>query len=163
MPGRCALVVVAVLVTASAAAEAGQKSGEWIVTTRMFMKGLPAEQVEMMKQAGMAGMITGEPRVAKQCVTPAEAAKGLDFDMGADSGCRLANKVVTDTKMSADMICSGPDMKGKGHMQMALSGDSAYSGNWTVDVIDQDGHPVQQEVQFSGQWSKATCEAGAKK
>jgi hypothetical protein len=148
---------------AAATAEAGQKPGQWIVTTRMFMKGLPAEQVAMMKQMGMAGMLTGEPQTSKQCVTPEEAAKGLNFDMGANNTCQLANKVVTDTKMSADMICPGPDIKGKGHMQVALTGDSAFAGTWTVDGVDQDGQPMQQEIQFSGQWAKATCDADAKK
>jgi hypothetical protein len=129
----------------------------------MFMKGIPAEQLAMMKQMGMGAMFTGEPQTAKHCVTPAEAARGLSFEDDGDKTCQYANKVVTDTRMSADMICPGPDIKGKGKMQMTLVGDTAYSGGWTIDGVDGDGNKIQQEIQFSGKWVKAACDADATK
>src|SRR5579862_5534803 len=163
MSHRGALVLGAFFLIGSVVdATAGQKAGQWTIVTKMFMTGIPAEQLAMMKQRGMGGMFTGEPHTAKQCVTPEEAARGFDFDRG-DSTCQFTNKVATDAKISADMVCPGPDIKGKGRMLITLAGDTAFTGGWTIDGVDPDGNKIQQEIQFSGNWVKAGCDADAKK
>jgi hypothetical protein len=160
---RDALTLGALLLIGfGSAAAAGQRAGQWTVVTKIFMTGIPTEQLAMMKQMGMAGMFTGEPHTAKQCVTPEEAARGFDLDLG-NSTCQFTNKVVTDTKISADMICPGPDIKGNGRMQISLAGETAFTGGWTIDGVDTDGNKVQQEIQFGGNWVKASCDPDAKK
>jgi len=154
------LILLSLVAPSLPAAAAGQKPGQWLVTSRMTMKGIPEEQLAQMRKMGMGGIFSGEPRTTKQCVTPEQAAKGIDFDQGRN-GCQYANKVVTATRVSADVVCPGPRLKGKGHIDMTLSGDSAYSGRWSLDGVDRAGNKLQQEIQFDGKWDKASCDADA--
>jgi hypothetical protein len=58
--------------------------------------------------------------------------------------------------MTADTVCSSPDMSGNGHISVAYSGDSSYSGSMTFTGTAQ-GRPVNMNNTFSGHWLSADC------
>jgi hypothetical protein len=139
------------------------KVGLWDVTTTMNMSGMP-QMPDMSKlppeaQAQMRKMgvqMNGNTITTQHCMTAAEVAQDKPPAMGRMKDCTMQNMTVGGGMMHADMVCSSPQMNGKGHISVAYSGATHYSGSMTFAGTAQ-GHPLNMTNTFEGHWLSADC------
>ncbi|HEY1838494.1 MAG TPA: DUF3617 domain-containing protein [Rhizomicrobium sp.] len=144
------------------------KVGLWDVTTTMNMGGgaaqmpdlskLPPEQRAMveaqMKKSGLS--MNGNTISTQHCMTAAEVAQDKPPTMGHMKDCTVQNMKFAGGTMTADSVCSSPEMSGKGHISVSYNGATSYSGSMTFKGTAQ-GHPIDMNNTFSGHWVSADC------
>lgn len=156
------ILLPALLVLPAAANAAHRKPGLWEVTSSMrFTKGgpqIPPEALAQMKQHGIdpAKIFGGEPRTFKQCLTPEEAAKDENPQIGGKD-CTMQNAAWSGNTFHGEMMCHHGPNETHGTFTGTLDGDS-YTGNTHVEGSDpQLGGAFVMEGNFSGKWLGPTC------
>lgn len=143
-------------------AEGKMKAGLWEVTTESgMMKSMPKispEQMAQMRKLGidMSQLQTGAI-VNKICVTK-EMAERQELPQMDDkeSGCAMKNQQQKGMSYTADMICNGPEMKGKGVVKTIFTDDRSF--NVSSDFKGTiGGMPVNEQTTTSGKWLGANC------
>jgi Protein of unknown function (DUF3617) len=159
-------IAAGVLALPIAAFASHGKVGLWEITTTMNMGGggmpdlskLPPDQRAMveaqLKRSGVS--MTGNTVTAQHCMTAAEVAQDKPPAMGHMKDCNVQNMKFTGGSMTADTVCSSANMTGSGHIAVAYTGDSSYSGSMTFTGTAQ-GHPMSMNNTFSGRWVAADC------
>jgi hypothetical protein len=89
-------------------------------------------------------------------MTASEVAMDKPPTMGHMKDCTMQNMSAAGGSMNVDMVCSTPDMSGKGHVSVSYSSATSYSGNMTFNGTAQ-GHPINMNNTFSGHWLSADC------
>ena len=159
--GAAALAVVA----ASGAALAGHgKVGLWQITTKMDMSGMP--QIPPDQAAKMRAMGVETPSngifTTTHCMTAEEVA--MDKPPSAlahGKECAMQNLKTEGQNVSADMVCSGKEMNGKGHFTLAYDTLEHYTGKVTFSGAAR-GHPMTTTTTFEAKWVSADCKGAAK-
>jgi hypothetical protein len=157
------VIAAGVIALPFAASASHGKAGLWNITTTMDMSGtpgmpdmskLPPEAQAQMKKMGV--QMNGNSITTQHCMTAAEVAQDRPPQMGHMKDCTMQNMSFGGGAMKADMVCSTPDMTGKGHISVAYSGDSSYSGKMSFTGTAQ-GHPMNMTNTFEGHWLSADC------
>ena len=156
-------IAVGVVALPMAAFASHGKAGLWEITTTMNMSGmpnmpdmskLPPEAQAQMKKMGV--QMNGNSITTQHCMTVAEVAMDKPPTMQRMKDCSMEHMTIGGGAMNADMVCSSGAMTGNGHVSVAYSGDSQYTGSMTFDGTAQ-GHPVNMKNTFQGHWISADC------
>lgn len=157
---KCALTLLAVVLSGPALAVDKMKPGLWELTMKSeAMKNMPKiapEQAEQMRRMGIeVPQFQDGGMVSKVCVTPQMAqqqAPGLDT---MHSGCQTRNFKRSGNSYSADVVCSG-DMKGSGKVSGTWTGSDRFSSSYDFNGT-MHGQPVAHKQETSGRWLGADC------
>lgn len=155
-------VVAAITLPLAASAAPHRKPGLWETSIQMkITKGGPkisAEQLAKMKQLGVATPFAGgPPHVEQECLTPAEAAKDDNPDLG-DENCKLQDQAWSGNNFSANMVCHGEGAEAHGTIQASFNGDKSYTGSIHTEGSNPTmGGAYAMESQVSGKWLSADC------
>jgi Protein of unknown function (DUF3617) len=154
----------AILIGASSAALAMHaKPGEWQVSMKMDMAGIPQippAQLARMRAMGIHVPMGGDTLTVTHCITPAEAAMDRIPAMSKEHQkyCSMQNMKTSAGGMSADMVCTGK-VQGGGHMEVRFDSPEHYAGKISMN-FSANGHPVSSTSTFEAKWLSADCEAG---
>lgn len=158
---KSALLLLCLTLAGQAWAASQMKPGLWEVTMRSDamknMPKIPPEQMEQMRAMGMnVPQFQDGAMISKVCVT-AEMAKqqtpGLD---SAEIGCQTTNVKRSGTAYSADILCSGGEMKGEGKVTGTFSGNARFASTYTFKGT-MHGQPINHRQESSGRWLAADC------
>jgi len=163
------LVVVASLGTAilagasSPALAMHAKPGEWQVSMKMNMSGIPQippAQLAKMRAMGIRLPMGGDTITVTHCMTPSEAAMDKIPAMSKEHQkyCTTQNLKTSADSMSADMVCTGK-VQGGGHMQVQFDSPEHYAGKVSMS-FNANGHPMSSTNTFEAKWLSADCKAG---
>jgi tetratricopeptide (TPR) repeat protein len=129
----------------SAALASHGKVGLWDITVEMNMPNAMGVQPP-----------NGNTMTSQHCMTAAEVSSDKPPAMTHNKDCSMQNVNVSGGTYAADMVCSGPDMQGNGHVSTAFDSDTHYSGQMTFTGTAH-GHPVDMTNSFEGKWVSADC------
>lgn len=156
-------VLMALLLLSSAVlAQDKMKAGLWEMTMKSdMMKNMPKippEQMQKMKEMGIAvpqmqdgGMVT------RVCITKEMAERDEAPEMNyKESGCQPKNYQRAGSSYSVDIVCDGPDMKGRGTARGKFDGGNSFTSTYDFKGT-MHGQPVNQHHENSGKWLGADC------
>ncbi len=159
--------VISILLCVAAGAPAawanpGQmKPGLWEMSMKSdAFKNMPQmspQQMEQMRKQGInvPHMVNGA-MITKVCITK-DMTTYKDSPMAQkETGCEVSNHQRSGGAYSTDLVCNGPDLKGKGKIKGTFSGDTAFSSTYAFDGTSR-GKPVSQRHENSGRWLAADC------
>lgn len=158
--------VVAVLLfcSISSFAAGSIKPGLWEVTLQSSsMQGMPKispEQIEQMRKLGidMSQLQTGAI-VNKICITKEMAEReNLPQMNHKESGCETKNQKRNSDGYTMELICNGPQMKGRGTSKTVFASDQSFSTTSEFKGTMQ-GVPVNDRTDTSGKWLNTDCGA----
>jgi hypothetical protein len=163
------LVVIASLGTvilagaSSTALAMHAKPGEWQVSMKMNMSGMPQippAQLAKMRAMGIHVPVGGDTLTVTHCMTPSEAAMDKIPAMSKEHQkyCTMQNLKTSADGMSADMVCTGK-VQGGGHMQVRFDSPEHYAGKVSM-AVNTNGHPMSSTSTFEATWLSADCKAG---
>lgn len=156
-----AFALAALAVSAEAFAGPG-KAGLWEVTTSLnFGVGgfqISSEQAAQMRQFGLEVPGISKPYVARQCITPEQAAQdALPKPQAGNSGCELRNLRHEGALWNADIACSG-ELQGNGRLSARFDSDEHFSGTWSFrGTSTQVPTEIDMSNPYSGRWLGETC------
>ncbi len=138
------------------------KPGEWQVTVKMDMAGMPQippEQLAKMRAMGIHLPVGGDAMTVTHCMTPEEAAmdKIPAMSKEREKYCSVQNLKTSPEGVSADVVCTGK-VQGSGHMSVRFDSPERYAGKVSMNVV-ADGHPMNSTSTFNAQWLSAECKA----
>lgn len=138
------------------------KPGEWQVTVKMDMAGMPQippEQLAKMRAMGIHVPMGGDAVTVTHCMTPSEAAMDKIPTMSKEHEkyCSMQNLKTVADGMSADMVCTGK-VQGSGHMQVRFDSPEHYAGKVSMNIV-ADGRPMNSTTAFDAKWLSADCKA----
>ena len=138
------------------------KPGEWQVSVKMSMAGMPQippKQLAQMRAMGIHLPVGGDAVTMTHCLTPEEAAIDHLPAMSKEHQkyCTMQNLKTAADGISADMVCTGK-VQGNGHMSVRFDTPEHYVGNVSMNVI-ADGHPMNSASTFEATWLSAECKA----
>jgi hypothetical protein len=154
----------ALLIGASTAALAMHaKPGEWQVSVKMDMAGvpqIPPAQLAKMRAMGVHVPMGGDAVTMTHCMTSSEAAMDKIQAMSKEHQkyCTMQNMRMSADGMSADMVCTGK-VQGGGHMQVHFDSPEHYAGKVSMS-FNTHGHPMSMTNTFEAKWLSANCKAG---
>jgi hypothetical protein len=155
--GFAALAAGVVLVPLAALADHG-KAGLWSVTVRMSMPDMPQippEQLAKMQAMGIH-MPTGNGMTTQHCMTAEEVKADRPPPMAHTKDCTMQNISITGGSFKGDMVCSGEEMQGNGHISVSYDSNTHYAGQMTFTGTAH-GHPANMTNNFEGTWLSADC------
>jgi hypothetical protein len=156
-------VAAVVLIAAGGAAFASHgKAGLWDIQTTMNMGGmempdmskLPPEAQAQMRKMGV--QMKGNTISSQHCMTADDVAQDKLPSVQHNKNCSMEHTTASGGAVSADMVCTGEDMQGTGHLSVAYDGDSHYTGKMTM-TGNAHGHPLNVTYSFEGKWVSADC------
>ena len=154
-------LLLCALLAGPAWAAGEMKPGLWEVTMKSnALKNLPQippEQMEQMRKMGVnVPQFKDGGIVSKVCVTPEMAtrqAPGLDK---METGCQAKNHKRSGNSYSADIVCTGGDLKGTGKVAGTMSGSERFSSTYDFKG-SMHGEPVAHHQESSGRWLAKDC------
>ncbi|GAC1631389.1 MAG: hypothetical protein NVS9B10_24730 [Nevskia sp.] len=160
---RAALLLLPLALTCSTACLAGPgRAGLWEVTTSLnFGVGgfqISSEQAEQMRQFGLDVPGISKPYVARQCITPEQAAQdALPKPQAGNSGCELRNVRHNGNLWNADIACNG-ELQGSGSVSARFDSNEHFAGNWSFKGSStQVPTEIEMSNPYSGRWLGETC------
>ena len=157
-----AIVIPFLLLSCGAFAEEKMKAGLWEMTIKSDMTKnmpkIPPDQLKQMKEMGIAipqmqdgGMVT------RICITKEMAERDQAPEMNyKESGCQPKNYQRAGGSYSVDIVCDGPDMKGRGTARGKFSGSDSFTSTYDFKGT-MHGQPLTQHQESSGKWLGADC------
>ena len=161
------LIVVIGVGMFSAVAVAQVKPGLWEMSFKSDqvkqqpMPNLTPAQKEQMEKMGIRVPTTRDGAIVQQvCITQADAARNKTpgAPRETSSECKLANQSQSGNTYRADLVCDGPNLKGKGVLKGTYASDTSYTSSYDFNGTSK-GRPVNQHHETSGKWLKADCGA----
>jgi len=138
------------------------KVGLWDITVKMSMPNMPKippDQIAKMRAMGVH--ISDDNTVTTQhCMTAEEVAADRPPQMQHQKDCSMQNIKSGGGSFSAEMVCTGAEMQGSGHVTVAYDSDAHYSGQMTFAGTAH-GHPASMTNSFEGKWISGDCSAMA--
>jgi len=122
------------------------------------MQGLPPEQLEQMRKMGIdVPKIQNDAIVNKVCISKEMAErKGVPMMDKQESGCEVQNYKRSGNNYTANIICDGPQMKGKGIVKGSMKNGESFESTYDFDGT-MEGRPVKHQQTTSGKWISADC------
>ena len=153
---------VALIAGSGAALASHGKVGLWEISVETNISGvqmpdlskLPPEAQEQMRKMGV--QMKGNKITTQHCMTAAEVAMDKMPEMRRDKNCTVGHMSMSGGAMTADMVCSGGEMQGSGHVNVAYDSDSHYMGKM-VFIGTAQGQPMSMSNTFEGHWVSADC------
>jgi len=167
MRGDRAIISVAAwaLLALPATVLADGRPGLWEQKTTMTFGGagmpkmpsIPADKMAQLKSMGTEIPDFSKPQttVIKTCLTEDEIANQKmpkPEDMG---NCTMENRQMTDSGMSADLICKG-EIQGTGRVEYVFDSDTHYTGKMQFNG-SRAGHPIEMMHTSEGTWLSDDC------
>jgi hypothetical protein len=153
-------VIVMTAAALPASALAGHvKAGLWQMTNHMHMPMaamMTPDQAARMQAMGVH-IPTDRTTTTQYCVSAADAASDKPPPVHSKD-CSMSNVSYTAAAFTADMVCSGSEMQGSGHVSVAFDGDRHYSGNYAFNA-SREGRAAQFANSFEAKWLSADCGA----
>jgi hypothetical protein len=115
---------------------------------------IPPEQMARMRAMGMQ-MPADRTTTISHCVSAADAANDKPPPIH-NKDCSMSNMTYTARTFSADMVCTGSEMQGQGHVSVNFDGDQHYSGSFAANMSVR-GHTVDVTNSFEARWISADC------
>lgn len=150
------------LLYAEAHAAGNMKPGLWEITTQsdaiQSMPKIPPAQIERMRKMGIdVPQFQNGAIVSKVCITQ-EMAERNPWAQAEQGGrdCRTGAPQQQGSGYTADIICDGPDMKGKGTVKADFASSESFSTS-TDFKGSAGGRPIQNHSVTSGKWLGADC------
>lgn len=160
---RCARGLFGLALALPLAAFAGPgRAGLWEVSTSLnFGVGgfqVSDEQAAQMRQLGLDVPGISRPFVARQCITPEQAARDeLPRPQAGNSGCELRNVRHRGALWNADIACNGT-LQGSGSVSARFDSDAHFTGNWSFrGTSTQVPTEIAMSNPYSGRWLGAEC------
>jgi hypothetical protein len=157
--GALAVGIVAMPMTSLAS---HGKVGLWNVTMKMSlpdMPRIPPDQLAKMQAMGVH-VPNGSAITFQHCMTPAEVAADKPPQLQRNKNCAMQGINVSRGTFTADMVCTGADMQGTGHITASYDSDTHYAGQM-IFTGTAHGHPASITNSFEGTWVSADCGASA--
>lgn len=137
------------------------KPGLWEMTVKSdslkAMPKIPPEQLARMRQMGISvPQIDNGGMVTKVCISKAMAERDEPPAQQGESGCRTKNFRRSGDSYSLDVICDGPDLKGKGRVTGSNSGNERFASTYDFKGTMR-GKATSQHTETSGRWLGADC------
>ena len=142
------------------------RPGLWEQTTTMSLGGagmpqmpaIPADKMAQLKSMGIEIPDFSKPQTTtiKTCLTAEEIANQRlpkPEDMGS---CTMENRQASDDRMSADLVCSGGEFQGMGHVEYVFDSETSYSGSMTFNG-SRAGQPFEMTHKSDGTWLGEDC------
>lgn len=160
LSSACALIAAS---ASSGALAMHAKPGEWQVSLKMDMAGvpqIPPAQLAKMRAMGIHVPMGGDTVTVTHCMTPSEAAMDNIPAMPREHQkyCTMQNLKTSVDGMSADMVCTGK-VQGGGHMQVRFDSPEHYAGKISMS-LNANGHPMNSTSTFDAKWLSADCRTG---
>lgn len=122
------------------------------------MQSIPPEQLEQLRNMGIeVPKIQNNSIVTKVCI-PKEMAEreGVPMLDKHETGCEVDNYKRSGKSYSANIICDGPQMKGKGIVKGSMNSPEQFESKYDFDGTIE-GKPVKHQQVSSGKWLGANC------
>lgn len=127
-----AIILTLVCFSGAQAADLNMKDGLWEITTKMEMKGMPANI---------------PPTVTKQCMTKKESVPQQDKDKNPN--CKMVDQKVSGNSVTWSMICKEKDGTVDSKGKITYKGDT-FDGTTTTTIKDKSGKAQQIATKMSG-------------
>jgi hypothetical protein len=159
------LIVAIVALLSCTAAAAQVKPGLWEMTMKSDqfkqqpMPNLTPAQKEQMQKMGVTLPTVRDGAFVQQvCLTKEDIARNKTpgAPREASGECKIANQNQSGNTYRADLVCDGPNLKGKGTLKGTYSGDSSYTSSYDFNGTSR-GREANQHIETSGKWLKADC------
>lgn len=161
-PSAISVLAVSLLCAAAAQAAGNMKPGLWEITTQsdamQSMPKIPPAQIERMRKMGVdVPQFQNGAIVSKVCISKeaAERSQWPQPDQG-NKDCKTGAPQQQGADYTADIVCDGPNMKGKGTLRASFAGNESFSSS-TDFKGSAGGHPIQEHSVTSGKWLSADC------
>jgi hypothetical protein len=159
-----AAFVLALSLTAllPAHASGNVKAGLWEVTTQSAalqnMPKVSPEQIEQMRKMGVdISQLQSGAIISKLCITKEMAQRDQLPQMEqAQRGCKLGNTQHTSNGYTTDIVCAGPEMKGKGVTKVTFASNQSFSASSEFSGT-VNGQAFTDRSDVSGKWVDADC------
>jgi hypothetical protein len=138
------------------------KVGLWNVTVKMSMPNMPQippDQLAKMQAMGVH-VPNNSTMTVQHCMTAAEVASDKPPQMQHNKNCAMQNLNFSHGTFTGDMVCTGEDMQGTGHITVSYDSDTHYAGQMTFAGTAH-GHPANITNDFEGSWVSADCGTAA--
>lgn len=122
------------------------------------MQAIPPEQQEQLQRMGITvPTIQNNSLVTKVCI-PKEMAERRQVPLidKQQNGCKVENYQHQGKAYEADIICTGPQMKGKGKVKGNMASAERFESTFDFDGTIE-GEPVKHHQTSSGRWLAAEC------
>jgi hypothetical protein len=145
----------------AAVAADGMKPGLWEMSMKSdAMKNMPQispEQREQMRKMGIhVPQTQNGALVNRMCFTKEMIERNKTPITQNESGCEVKNQKQNGSSYSMDLVCDGPNMKGKGKVTGQMKSSESFSSNYEFNGTMR-GEPVNQKSESSGRWISADC------
>ena len=138
------------------------KAGLWNVTVKLSMPNMPQippDQLAKMQAMGVH-VPNGNTMNVQHCMTAAEVASDKPPQIQRNKDCALQNVSVSHGTFTGDMVCTGADMQGTGHITVSYDSDTHYAGQM-IFAGTAHRRPANITNSFEGTWVSADCGASA--
>jgi hypothetical protein len=139
------------------------KPGLWEMSIKSdamkSMPKIPPEQLEKLKQLGIAIPKTESDgsMVQKICISKEMAEREPhQISERPDQSCKTENLKQTGNSYSLDLICDGPNMKGKGNVKGSYDNNENFRSSYDFQGVARN-RPVSNHVETTGKWLSADC------
>jgi hypothetical protein len=150
-----AMLAATLILPAYAHAAGNMKPGLWEITTQSDamhnMPKIPPDQIERMRKMGIdVPQLQNGAIVSKVCVTP-EMAQHEQWPQAEQNGkdCTTGTPQAQGSGYSAEIVCNGPNVKGKGTLKASFTGNTSFSSSSTFDGTAGD-RPIKDRSVTSG-------------
>ncbi len=126
-----AIILALVWFTGAQAAEPNMKDGLWEITTKIEMKGLPANM---------------PPNVTKQCLTKKDS---VPQSKEKNTNCKMIDQKVSGNTVTWFMVCKEKDSTVESKGIITYKGDT-FDGTTTTNIKDKSGKAQQVSTKMSG-------------
>lgn len=127
-----AIILTLVCLSGAQAADLNMKDGLWEITTKVEMKGMPANI---------------PPTVTKQCMTKKESVPQQNKDKNPN--CKIVDQKVSGDSVTWAMICKEKDGTVDSKGKISYKGDT-FDGTTTTTIKDKSGKAQQIATKMSG-------------
>ena len=127
-----AIILTLVCFSGAQAADPNMKDGLWEITTKVEMKGMPANI---------------PPTVTKQCMTKKESVPQQNKEKNPN--CKIVDQKVSGDSVTWAMICKEKDGTVDSKGKITYKGDT-FDGTTTTTIKDKSGKAQQIATKMSG-------------
>jgi hypothetical protein len=152
------VLAIGIVALPMAALASHGKVGLWNVTIKVSMANMPQippDQLAKMQAMGVH-VPNGSTMSVQHCMTAAEVASDKPPQMQHNDNCAMQNVSFSRGMFTADMVCTGKDMQGTGHVTATYDSDTHYTGHMAFNGTAH-GHSANISNSVEGTWMSADC------
>lgn len=137
------------------------KAGLWAMTVKSDamknMPKIPPAQLEAMRKRGVTvPQVQDGSMVLNVCMTQEMVEREQPPAHQNESGCVTKNFNRSGNSYSVDMVCDGPNLRGKGTAKGTYLSKDSYQSTYDF-VGTSNGRPANYHQEATGKWLGADC------